>query len=244
MSFSMLPAMLGIQLLLIWLAALRASRLNSLPAGGLTFVAITLSVIGGWGIISGYLAYNNVYLQKSFLSSWPAFWVTFITPMIIMVPATISVSVRNTIRAIIDITPLHWIVLFEAARILAIGGIVKAINGEFSAYYAIYIGVPDMIYGASGLLLAYFLVGKMTGQFTAIVWNIIGIIIILPFGTVLLQMGLEGPWHLFKETPTIVTIFEFPMALAPTLVVPMFIVVNILVTIRLVERFSADKSPE
>ncbi len=228
--------MLVLQLVIIWLAANRTRKLGALPAGGMTFINITLLLIALWGGISTYLAYSNVYQQKWFLTSYPAFWITFITPMIVMIPATLSANARNTIRTIIDTTPLHWIVLFESARILAIGGIIKGLNAEFSPYYAMYIGIPDALYGLSGLLLAILVARQSVGLTMVLFWNAIGAMIILPFGVVLLQVGLEGPWQIFNETPSIITIFEFPMALAPTLVVPIFIVVNLLVVMRLGER--------
>lgn len=241
MKFSLLPFILVMQLVVIWLAANRTRKLDAMPAGGMTYISITILLLALWGSISSYLAYNNTYLQNWFLTSYPALWITFITPMIIMVPATLSRNIRNIIRAIIDITPLHWIILFEAARILAIGGVMKGLNAEFSPYYAMYIGIPDTLFGLSGIFLAYLVAKEKAGLSTIMLWNVIGAMIILPFGVVLLQMGLEGPWQVFKETPSITTIFEFPMALAPTLVVPTFVIINLLVIMRLGERIFLDQ---
>jgi hypothetical protein len=41
---------------------------------------------------------------------------------------------------------------------------------------------------------------------------------------------------MIEESPSLKTIFEFPMALAPTLVVPLFVIVNLFVALRLIGR--------
>ena len=43
---------------------------------------------------------------------------------------------------------------------------------------------------------------------------------------VLMNMGIPGPWHIIHSTPDMVSLYEYPMALAPTTAVPIFIVIN------------------
>jgi len=71
---------------------------------------------------------------------------------------------------------------------------------------------------------------------SAIIINIIGFIIIVPIGMVLINVGLPGVMYMIEESPSLKTIFEFPMALAPTLVVPIFVMINLLVALRLIKR--------
>lgn len=71
---------------------------------------------------------------------------------------------------------------------------------------------------------------------SAIIINLIGFIIIVPFSLILINMGLPGAMYMIEESPSLKTIFEFPMALAPTLVVPIFVMVNLLVALRLIKR--------
>ena len=56
--------------------------------------------------------------------------------------------------------------------------------------------------------------------------NIYGFVIIVPGGSVLMNLGIPGPWHVIHSTPDMVSMFEYPMALAPTVVVPIFITLN------------------
>jgi len=53
---------------------------------------------------------------------------------------------------------------------------------------------------------------------------------------VLINVGLPGAMHMIEESPGLTTIFELPMALAPTLVVPIFAIVNLFVALRLFQR--------
>lgn len=236
MKLSMLPIIFLIQLLAVGYAARRATRKGLITRNGnkLTTILLILQVL--WAVTSSLFALSGAYQQPWFLIAWPPFWVTFIAVMLIMVPWLFSANVKNALRGLIDAVPIHWLVGFQGLRILAIGGVVKALNGEFSRYFALYIGIPDLIFGLSALVMARLVYQNRVGTGGVIFWNLIGAVIIVPAGLVMLQMGLPGPWQTFTDAPTIATIFEFPMALAPTVVVPIFVMMNLFVAMRLMER--------
>lgn len=241
-GFSTLPLLLVIELVAIMVATRIAERTNHIVAEGRWFIAWVVLGFVLWGSLSASLALNGFYQSDWFRASWPAFWVTFIPVLIVMVPLLLSRTARDTVRGIVDATPLSWTVGFHALRLCAIGGVLKGINGEFSRYYGIYIGIPDFLYGLSALAMLWLVSRQSVGNGTVILWHLIGAAIIVPFGIVLLQMGLPGPWQYFDENPGINVIFDFPMALAPTLVVPIFVMTNLFVALRLIERsFSHSK---
>jgi len=236
MKPSMLPFLVLIQFFAIWHVSDKAENNNTITADGHRFITGLIVLLAIWAGISSLLAINLSYQSRWFLSSWPAFWVTSIAVTIVMTPLMISRAARNTVRGIIDNTPLYGLVLFQGLRTLAIGGIMKSLNGEFALYYGLYIGIPDFIFGLSALVMARLVYqGRATDKAVAL-WNIAGAMIIVPFGMVLLQMGLPGPMQLFSNEPTITTIFEFPMALAPTVIVPVFVMMNLFVAMRILER--------
>jgi hypothetical protein len=153
-----------------------------------------------------------------------------------MIPWMVSKSLRQGIDQVVDQTPLYLIMGFEGLRILAIGGIYKGYIGEFSAFYAKYIGIPDFLYGVTTLIAAVLIYRGIWKERSAIIINLIGFIIIVPFGMILINVGLPGAMFMIEESPSLKTIFEFPMALAPTLVVPLFVIVNLFVALRLIGR--------
>jgi len=129
---------------------------------------------------------------------------------------------------------------FEGLRILAIGGIIKGYTGEFSPFYAKYIGIPDFLYGAMPLIAAVLIYKGVWKERSAIIISLIGFTIIFPFGMILINVGLPGAMYMIEEPLSLKTIFEFPMALAPTLVVPIFVMVNLFVALRLMKRLQSN----
>jgi hypothetical protein len=235
MKLSMLPIIFLIQILAIDVAARRATRQNQIDRIQKRLINIGLTMQIVWAVASATLAYNEIFQQQWFLAAWPSFWVTFIAVILVMLPWLFSIRIKEALRGLIDAVPLHWLVGFQGLRIVAIGSIFKAVNGEFSRYFAFYVGIPDLVFGLSALIMARLVYINVVGTWGVILWNLIGAAIIVPIGLVLLQMGLQGAWHVFTDSPTIATIFEFPMALAPTVVVPIFVMMNLLVAMRLFE---------
>ena len=128
--------------------------------------------------------------------------------------------------------------VFEGPRVLAIGGILKAYNGEFPLFCARWIGSPDFSFVLTSLIAVYLIFKGVWGKRSGIAINLLGFIVIVPFAVVLINLGLPGIMHMVDESPSIITIFDFPIALALTIVVPIFVTVNLLVAILLMFRQS------
>jgi hypothetical protein len=225
-GFSTLPLLFLAQVFGI----IHAARRAGLPIGG---PIALVSMLAGWGVLSAWLAMTGVFAEPAFLSAWPAFWITFVPVLIVSAPLALAGG-RAAARRLVDRTPASWTVGFQALRVFALGGVLKAMSGDFSLYFALFIGVPDFLYGVSALWLARR--GGAPSQGVLIAWHLLGAAIIVPVGLVILQMGLPGPWRVFTAAPGIDTIFAFPMVLAPTLVVPLFVLANLLTAARLLER--------
>jgi hypothetical protein len=236
MKFSMIPLLYLIQFIAIYRATRNTYDLGKISEGQYKQIKLILVVLTLWGGLSTYLGMSGYYQSESFLSSLPGFWITQIAVLIVMIPWIVSNSLRQGIDQVVDQTPLYLIMGFEGLRILAIGGIYKGYIGEFSPFYAKYIGVPDFLYGVTTLIAAVLIYRGVWKEKSAIIINLIGFIIIVPFGMILINVGLPGAMFMIEESPSLKTIFEFPMALAPTLVVPLFVIVNLFVALRLIER--------
>jgi hypothetical protein len=234
MTFSTLPILYLIQIVAIYRVTIRTCNHISREQRGK--IIVLLAILTLWGGLSSYLGTNGYYQREVFLSSLPGFWITQIPILIVMVPWVVSKSLRQGINQVIDQTPLYLIMAFEGLRVLAVGGIYKGYVGEFSPIFAKLIGIPDFIYGVTTLLAAVLIYRGVWQEKSAIIINLIGFIIIVPFGMLLINAGLPGAMYMIEESPSLATIFEFPMALAPTLVVPLFVMVNFFVAIRLMMR--------
>jgi len=210
MKFSMVPFLFILQILL-FILAVRATRLKGNIASGeakpLYGVIILLFL---WGPLSTYLALNDFYKMPLVIENLPAFWYTMVPVLVMMIPWGLSASFRASINKVIDTIGIHKVVFFEGLRILAIGGIIKGIRGEFSAEVAFYMGVPDFIFGALSLIAGYLLYKKSLNLKWVLLLNIYGFVLLVPFALVIINMGVPGPWHVFHSTPDMMSMFEYP----------------------------------
>lgn len=235
MKFSMLPILFLIQMIVIYWATKNTETAGKIDSSQRGLVNKILVALGVWTAISSYLGLSGIYQTEAFLGSLPGFWITQIPVLIVMIPWMLSKSVRQATDSIIDHTPLYLIMAFEGLRVLALGGIIKGYKGEFSPLFAKAIGIPDFLIGLLALTGAYLIYKGVWANRAAIAINLLGFIVIIPFGMGLINFGLKGPLYYINETPSLATIFEFPMALAPTVVVPIFVMVNLFVAIRLIQ---------
>ncbi len=236
MKFSMLPLLYLIQIVAIYRVTKNTYGLGQISARQNKQIILILATLTLWGGLSTYLGMSGYYQSEDLLSSLPGLWIPTIPVLIVMILWMASKDLRQGIDKIIDQTPLHLIMGFEGLRILALGGIIKGYRGEFSLFFAKYVGIPDFLYGVTTLIAAVLIYRGVWKERSAIIINLIGFIIIVPFAVILINVGLPGPLYMIEESPSLKTIFEFPMVLAPTLVVPIFAMVNLLVALRLMKR--------
>ncbi len=111
-------------------------------------------------------------------------------------------------------------VLIQALRIGALGGIVKGIRGEVTSDFVFWIGIPDFLFGLSALVVGWLLLRKAVGPRVLIAWNLVG------FALIFLPTFI--PTSHWMNEPGFSFIFEYPMVLAPSIVVPTFISLNLL----------------
>jgi len=87
-------------------------------------------------------------------------------------------------------------------RALAIGTIVKAWLGEFSAPFAIFVGVPDFLFGLSAIVVAWLAFNNRIGTMSIAIWNLIGFAVIVPGVFIVTLLSLPGPWQVFSAAPS------------------------------------------
>jgi hypothetical protein len=232
----MLPLLYLIQIVAIYRVTRNTYDSGQISAGQKKQIILILAMLTLWGGLSTYLGMSGYYQSEDLLSSLPGLWIPTIPVLIVMIPWMASKDLRQGIDKIIDHTPLYLIMGFEGLRILALGGIMKGYRGEFSLFFAQFVGIPDFLYGMTTLIAAVLIYRGVWKERSAIIINLIGFIIIVPFAVILINVGLPGPLYMIEESPSLKTIFEFPMVLAPTLVVPIFAMVNLFVALRLIKR--------
>ncbi len=222
-SVSSLPFLCaGLAAFWIWLGVHSYLR-GHINMAGLVSIAVWITSLTAWGVTSVYLALNGTYASERFYSLLPGLWWPMI-PAVITVVLLALPSFRTALFAVV------WqnsraLILIQALRIAAIGGVFKGFTGQLPPSFALPVGIPDMLFGLSALALTVFWSKAGWSTRMLMTWNLIGLGVILP-APLLMQLGLPGPFHVFNSTPDARALFEYPMVLAPTLVVPLFITMN------------------
>lgn len=235
MKFSSLPFLLTAVLVFIVAIARRAVRLHKIQPTEIGQIYGLVLVLIVWSIISSGFALTGVYRSSEFLALLPGLWFPLVPVGICLIPFAVSSRFRQTLRAIFDATPITWFIYLQALRIAAVGTLYKTLIGTFPLHVELGVGITDLCFGLSALYMAKRSRSKTLNNQVLIIWNLVGAGIIIIPGEILIQMGLPGPMQVFSSPPTTEVMFEFPLVLAPTLVVPLLVVMNGLVVWRLWE---------
>lgn len=223
MIFSSLPFLFLAQAIVLFFATKKSDLKCSERKAFYRFLFLIIT----WFFVSSILALDKIYLSEQFLNSYPGFWITSVVPTIAITYMILSQSFKNAVITLYKGYGRKGSLVFQSMRIVAIGGIFKAFNGEFSPYYGKLIGIPDFIFSVICFCLIYFYRKREINRKLYLVVMSLGVLVIIPFGMALINTGLPGRMFVYDGNPSITTIFEFPMALAPTVIVPFFIVVQV-----------------
>lgn len=235
MKFTTIPLLVIAIVVFVVIVTRRLEKRSLLAPSEARSIYVLLAVLVLLGIINASLALKGIYTSAEFLSLLPGLWLPLVPIILTISSVLIFPSLRAALRTLVDHTPPHQLIYLHALRILAIGSIFKAMAGEFPKYFAYFIAVPDMLFGLSALLVGYIAYRGSLSHRSLLVWNLIGASIIALPAAPLLQMGLPGPIQIFTSEPTAQALFEFPMVIAPSLVVPWFLLFNLMVIWRSLE---------
>ncbi len=229
MHFSSIPFLISIifGFLLFLIERLRrADRLNKSQRIWLVGLVVVLLV---WGTASGYWSSRGVYVSPEFLALAPGYWLPFVPVVITVTLVMIAPTLRQGLRILVDDTPVRWLIGIHQLRILALGSIIKASNDLFPAKFAWYVGLPDLLFGLSAVLLTIFVLGRrQISDRSLMLWHVVGAMVIL--------VPAFGFMHIYMHETLFTELFVFPMALAPTFIVPVFVMLNLLAVWRLSEK--------
>ncbi|MCH8320813.1 MAG: hypothetical protein IH790_07650 [Acidobacteria bacterium] len=189
--------------------------ISGAEAGSVYFLVLAFAV---WTAVVIALGMGGIHV--ALMDRVPLLWQSGIPVTILFIYLILSRNLRRALHGIASSTPQHWLVFFQALRIGALGGVIKGIQGQIISGYVLWIGIPDFLFGVSAILVGWLLLREAVSKGFLVVWSLIGASIIL-----LPTFPLMNYW---MNEPGFVFIFEFPMVLAPGIVVPMMIFFNLL----------------
>ena len=186
-------------------------------------VFVYLFFLLAWALVTSLLALGNFYVKTT------AYFMLDIATFVPFVITGCFLSFAKTRQAItqwimsISLRQLTWI---HVIRILAIGTILKMLNESLPAHFILPVGVPDFIFGLSVPIIDRFAFQrKMIRKTGLILWNTIGLVLFFPT-LILIYLSVPSPIQVFFEGPNTFEVFRFPMALVPTFLAPVFIMMH------------------
>lgn len=220
-QFSLLPILFLLQCIFWWRLCRHA---------GVTAVVTTspIAVFLLWSLATSLFAVNGAYDSEAFLLLLPGLWMPGL-PVIIAGGLLMTVpGLRAELRRIAEATPLHWFVGFQGLRITALGTLILTLQGRFPEYLEIAIGLPDLAFGISAVVLYQRAKQQKISNDALMLWHIVGVLVVITAGNIGIQRGLPGPLQAFHEQPTAEVMFDMWLVWGPTLVVPLFLLFNAL----------------
>jgi len=227
MHLTSLPILIIAIFVFLAFLVLRLYKFDRLNASERNSLAALLIILLVWGGCSGYLSSTGVYVSVNFLQLSPGYWLPYI-PVITTVTLVVLITpLRVGLRKFVDYVPDHWLTGIHMLRILAFGTIIKATMGVFPEKFAWFVGIPDLLFGLSAIPITLLAQQKRLNDDIILLWHLAGALVIIVPAIALM--------HIFMKEILFLELFAFPMALAPTLVVPILVMLNLMVVWRLLE---------
>ncbi len=221
---------MGIAFVILWVTggivytAWRFLQREPAPKKGARFViASYLACLLIWGVLTSLIAVQGGYVATTEVLSMNL--ATF-APLVITGCFLLHSPSRQVFKRWIASIALREFIWIHLIRLAAIGTIIKMLRGTLPAHFIIPVGVPDFILALSVPLMVWLAFRKrVIGRRALIAWNVIGFGLFLP-ALVLLHLSVPSPIRIFFDPPNTYEVFRFPMALVPSLLAPLFIIIH------------------
>lgn len=228
MQLSSLPLLIAVVFGFLWFLVSRLHRAGILNSDQRNQMALLIGVILMWGMFIGYQSSVGRFGSEPFYNLMPGYWMPYV-PVVVALSMMLSLApLRDGLRVLVDETPVHWLSGIHILRILALGTLLKASNDLFPQMFAWFVGGPDLLFGVSAIIVTLLArSGRLSDRFI-LYWHLAGALaIVLP---------VAGLMHLFMVEPLFAELFMFPMVMAPALIVPTLVLLNLLVAWRFYEQ--------
>jgi hypothetical protein len=183
-----------------------------------TVTATTVAVLGGWLVGSGLLARAGVYRQDPG-ETMPWFLVAVGGTLIALLLAT---RIPLISRILSDPGTPARLALPHSLRVVGVSFLIVMALGHLPAAFAMSAGLGDIAIGMAAPFVARGL-ARGTGRAGAVLFNVLGILDLVVAGILGFLL-----FRLVEVTPSTAPLFVLPLALIPTVAVPLAITLHIM----------------
>jgi hypothetical protein len=182
-----------------------------------TLTATAATVLGGWIVVSALLARSGVYLQDPG-EVVPWFLVAVAGTLIVLLLAT-RIPIFSRVLAEPG-TPAR-LALPHTLRVVGVLFLIVMAQGHLPAAFALPAGLGDIAIGLSAPFVARRL-ARGTGRAGALRFNVLGILDLIVAGSIGFLL-----FRVVEVTPSTAPLFVLPLALIPTVPVPLALALHI-----------------
>jgi len=125
------------------------------------------------------------------------------------------------------------LVSIHVLRLLAIGGIIKYIQGQLPLHFIILGALPDFLFGVSAIVVTILAANGPLGRDFLTVWHLVGFSLFLGAG-ISMFFSVPSPLRIYHGEPDASIVFRFPMLLAPNFTVPLFMLAHAFALVKLI----------
>ncbi len=203
---------------LAWLGYWLLSIGDSAP-GHVTTAVVWVAAMLAWMALVINLANRGVYLKHTRwfanLVGLPVVWL-----LAGVVFGAIDVGREGLLLAAAHTTHVQ-LAAFHVLRLLAVGTIIKYVQGQLPLHFVILGSVPDLLFAASAVVVTILEATTPLGNDFLVVWHVVGFLVFFGPG-IAMFLSVPSPIRVYYDKPDASLVFQFPMLLAPNFTVPLF----------------------
>ena len=144
---------------------------------------------------------------------------------------TVPVAREGIIRAAQGTTDLQ-LASIHVLRLLAIGTVIKYVQGQLPRHFIIWGSLPDFLFGVSAVIVTSLGANEPLDQSFLYIWHTIGFSLFVGAG-ISMFFSVPSPLRLYHDKPDASIVFQFPMVLAPNFTVPLFMLAHAFALLKL-----------
>jgi len=198
--------------------------------GYMATAVVWLAVMLAWMALVIYLGNRGFFLKHT---RWLSNLVGFLSVLALAaVLFGVTGAAREGVLLAASRTPTLQLVSFHVLRLLAIGAVIKYIQGQLPLHFVIFGSVPDLLFAASAVVVTILEATTPLGQDFLIVWHIVGFFVFFGAG-ISMFFSVPSLFRIYHDEPDTSLVFQFPMLLAPNFTVPLFALAHVFALVKL-----------
>lgn len=214
---------------LVWIAYWLLKGDNLDPGYGWTVVVWIIVMVSWMGFVILAGTHGFFLTHTRWLSNLVG--VTLVVGFAGLLFSMVPVAREGLIRASQRTTDLQ-LVSIHVLRVLAIGTVIKYLQGQLPRHFVILGSLPDFLFGLSAVGLTYLAMQGPLDQDFLFIWHNIGFALFTGAGLSMF-FTMPSPLRFFQSKPDASIVFEFPMVLAPNFTVPLFMLAHAIALVKL-----------